>query len=92
VYVGDAEKTPIKIDECENPAEIFALIEYMMRKIRFPGIARFNLITWKRFLFLRLTVEGLRASVSHFILLCNGSHNVFAFILVSGERFTLFVS
>jgi hypothetical protein len=27
----DAEKTPIKIDECENPVEISVLIEYMMR-------------------------------------------------------------
>lgn len=26
----DAEATPIKIDECENPFEIALLIEYMM--------------------------------------------------------------
>lgn len=25
--MSDAKKTPIKIDECENPAEIFVLIE-----------------------------------------------------------------
>jgi hypothetical protein len=30
----DAEKTPIKIDECENPVEISVLIEYMMKGIK----------------------------------------------------------
>ena len=44
----DAEKTPIKIDECENPVEISVLIEYMMRGYN-VRIARFKLIAWKRF-------------------------------------------
>jgi hypothetical protein len=44
----DAEKTPIKIDECENPVEISVLIEYMMSRDKMSERLRFKLITWKR--------------------------------------------